>query len=227
MQHSDLCGCHLLNFAHCLHSESESCSVVSDSLRLHRILQTRILEWVAYPFSRGSSRPRNQTRVSCIAGRFFTNCNPDSNLSRSAHWHTAESPLMLFPVVPSCSLPRGNTDPILFYIVEFSFLMDPSLHSVVFFLPALGFQINGIIQYAQQQDMFFLVWLLSFSLVFLRVIQVFCIARICFFFLLRTVTLCEHTAYLCVSVSLLMDSFQFWKHKSFQFLDIISMHSLS
>ena len=33
----------------------------------------RILEWVAYPFSRGSSQPRNQTRVSCIAGRFFTN----------------------------------------------------------------------------------------------------------------------------------------------------------
>ena len=32
----------------------------------------RILEWVAHPFSRGSSRPRNQTRVSCIAGRFFT-----------------------------------------------------------------------------------------------------------------------------------------------------------
>ena len=33
----------------------------------------RILERVAYPFSRGSSRPRNQTGVSCIAGRFFTN----------------------------------------------------------------------------------------------------------------------------------------------------------
>ena len=33
----------------------------------------RILEWVAYPFSRGSSRPRNQTAVSCIAGGFFTN----------------------------------------------------------------------------------------------------------------------------------------------------------
>ena len=28
----------------------------------------RILEWVAYPFSSGSSQPRNQTRVSCIAG---------------------------------------------------------------------------------------------------------------------------------------------------------------
>ena len=32
----------------------------------------RIMEWVAYPFSRGSSRPRNQTRESCIAGGFFT-----------------------------------------------------------------------------------------------------------------------------------------------------------
>ena len=33
----------------------------------------RILEWVAYPFSSGSSQPRNRTRVSCIAGRFSTN----------------------------------------------------------------------------------------------------------------------------------------------------------
>ena len=32
----------------------------------------RILEWVTYPFSRGSPRPRNQTKVSRIAGRFFT-----------------------------------------------------------------------------------------------------------------------------------------------------------
>ena len=32
-----------------------------------------ILHWIAYPFSRGYSQPRNQTRVSCIAGRFFTN----------------------------------------------------------------------------------------------------------------------------------------------------------
>ena len=33
----------------------------------------RILEWVAYPFFRGSSQPRNRTRISCIAGGFFTN----------------------------------------------------------------------------------------------------------------------------------------------------------
>ena len=36
------------------------------------ILQARILEWVTYPFSRGSPQPRNQTQISCIAGRFFT-----------------------------------------------------------------------------------------------------------------------------------------------------------
>ena len=36
------------------------------------ILQARILEWVDFPFSRGSSQPRNRTRISCIAGGFFT-----------------------------------------------------------------------------------------------------------------------------------------------------------
>ena len=39
----------------------------------HGILQARILELVAVPLSRGSSQPRNQTGVSCIAGGFFTN----------------------------------------------------------------------------------------------------------------------------------------------------------
>ena len=39
---------------------------------VHGILQARILEWVAIPFSRGSSWPRGQTQVSCIAERFFT-----------------------------------------------------------------------------------------------------------------------------------------------------------
>ena len=36
------------------------------------ILQARMLEWVAFPFSRGSSQPRDQTQVSHIAGGFFT-----------------------------------------------------------------------------------------------------------------------------------------------------------
>ena len=39
---------------------------------VHEILQARILEWVAIPFSRGSYWPRDRTCISCIAGRFFT-----------------------------------------------------------------------------------------------------------------------------------------------------------
>ena len=46
------------------------CSLPGSSV--HWIHQARILEWVAIPFSRGSSWPRDQTWVSCIAGRFFT-----------------------------------------------------------------------------------------------------------------------------------------------------------
>jgi len=45
------------------------CSLSGSSV--HGILQVRILEWVAVPFSRGSSQPRDQTQVSCIAGGFF------------------------------------------------------------------------------------------------------------------------------------------------------------
>ena len=55
--------------------ERERRSVMSDSLRPHTvrgILQAKILEWVAFPFSRGSSQPRDQTQVSHIAGGFFT-----------------------------------------------------------------------------------------------------------------------------------------------------------
>ena len=39
---------------------------------VHGILQERMLEWVATPFYRGSSRPRGGTWVSCITGKFFT-----------------------------------------------------------------------------------------------------------------------------------------------------------
>ena len=39
---------------------------------VHGLLQARILEWVAFPFSRGSCPPRDGTRVSCIGGGFFT-----------------------------------------------------------------------------------------------------------------------------------------------------------
>jgi len=60
-----------------LHSKSESCSVMSrlyDPMDyiVHGNLQARILEWVAFPFSRGSFQSRDQTQVSWIAGTFFT-----------------------------------------------------------------------------------------------------------------------------------------------------------
>ena len=54
-------------------SDSETpwtCSSPGSSVR--RILQARILEWIAIPFSRESSCPRDWTQVSGIAGRFFT-----------------------------------------------------------------------------------------------------------------------------------------------------------
>ena len=50
---------------------------------VHGIFQARILEWVAIPFFGGSSRPRNWTQVSCIAGRLFTVW-----ATREAHYST-------------------------------------------------------------------------------------------------------------------------------------------
>ena len=46
------------------------CSLPGSSV--HRIFQARVLEWVTISLSRGSSRPRDQTWVSCIADGFFT-----------------------------------------------------------------------------------------------------------------------------------------------------------
>ena len=57
------------------------CSLPGSSV--HGIIQARILEWVALPFSRGSSQPRDWTRISCdscIAGRFFTAESPEKPL---------------------------------------------------------------------------------------------------------------------------------------------------
>ena len=52
----------------------QSCLTLCDSMDYiaHGILQARILEWVAVPFSRGSSQPRYWTQVSHTTGRFFT-----------------------------------------------------------------------------------------------------------------------------------------------------------
>ena len=38
---------------------------------VHRILQAKIVEWIAISFSRGTSQPKDQTLVSCLSSRFF------------------------------------------------------------------------------------------------------------------------------------------------------------
>ena len=48
---------------------TQSCPTLCNSI-VHGILQARILEWVAFPFSRGSSQPWGRTQVSCIASGF-------------------------------------------------------------------------------------------------------------------------------------------------------------
>ena len=58
----------------CTHAVAQACLTFCPSLdynlpgsSVHGILQARILEWVAIPFSRGSSRPRDQTLVSYVS----------------------------------------------------------------------------------------------------------------------------------------------------------------
>ena len=53
---------------------AQSCLTLYDPMdyTVHGILQTRILEWVAVPFSTGSSQPRDRTQVSRMEGGFFT-----------------------------------------------------------------------------------------------------------------------------------------------------------
>ena len=61
---------------------AQSCLTLCNPIdyRVHGILQARILEWVAFPFTRGSSQPRDWTQVFHIAGGFFTS------------WATKEAP---------------------------------------------------------------------------------------------------------------------------------------
>ena len=65
------CCCYRLVAKSCLiHCNPMGCSLPGSSI--HGISQTRILQWVAISFTRGSSWPRDQTCISCIAGGFFT-----------------------------------------------------------------------------------------------------------------------------------------------------------
>ena len=71
---------YILRFCVCMYTQLlQSCPTLCNStdcsppgFSLHGILQARILVWVAMSSSRGSSQSRDQTCISCIAGRFFT-----------------------------------------------------------------------------------------------------------------------------------------------------------
>ena len=97
---------------------TQSCPTVWDPMdcTVHGILQARILEWVAFPFSRGSSQPRDRTQVSCIAGGFFT-----SWATREAHY-IMSSNISLFTQSRSC-IKIGR-----YYLVSFSKILKFSDH---------------------------------------------------------------------------------------------------
>ena len=63
---------------------------------VHGILQARILEWIAFPFSRGSSQPKDWTQVSCTAGRFFTSWTTREALFTWKNWQTVVIQICVF-----------------------------------------------------------------------------------------------------------------------------------
>ena len=78
---------------------------------VHGILQARILKRVAISFCRGSSQPRDRTRVSCIAGRFFTywaTCSHWLTLKFCIYWFLTVSLIYLREVfcieITMCSI---------------------------------------------------------------------------------------------------------------------------
>ena len=85
-------------------SDPMDCSQAGSSV--HGNSQARILQWVAIPFSRGSSWPRDQTQVSCSPGRFFTIW-----VTREAHFVLGDSQLTMlwqFQVNSEGTQPRAH-----------------------------------------------------------------------------------------------------------------------
>ena len=91
---------------------AQSCATLCNPMDYtpHGILQARILEWIAVPFSRGSSQPRDQTQVSHIAGGFFTSRATREAQSyhmtqQSHYWaYTLRKPELKKTYIPQCLL---------------------------------------------------------------------------------------------------------------------------
>ena len=94
------------------------CSLSGSSV--HGIFQARVLEWIAIPFSRGSSWPRNQTRVSCIAGRRFT------------FWVTREALtyLRLLVFLPAILIPACASSSPVFFMMHSAYKLNKQGDSI-------------------------------------------------------------------------------------------------
>ena len=130
---------------------AQSCLTLCDPMdcnptgsSVHGILRARILKWVAIPFSRGSSQSRDQTRVSCLAGRFFTTWPPEKpiGLINAPLEDSRELPYLFHHVrtwqSELRSLPDTESDSP--FILDFSSVRNISLltrNSICFILKAL------------------------------------------------------------------------------------------
>ena len=87
----------------CKVKAAQSCPTLCNTMdyTVHGIFQARMLEWVGFPFSRGSSQPRDQTQVSGIAGGFFTSWPQGKTLFTLVKWtEVAQSyPTLCNPMV--------------------------------------------------------------------------------------------------------------------------------
>ena len=107
---------------------AQSCLALCDPLdcspsgsSVQGILQARILQWVTIPFFRGSSWPRGQTRVSCVAGRFWATreAKPGGSVDSSSlalHVQIVATDLVLLsvsrnPAFPTAAVPVSWSPP--------------------------------------------------------------------------------------------------------------------
>ena len=102
---------------------------------VHEILQARIVEWIAFPFSRGSSQPKDRALFSHTADWFFTSQTQFRTKARmwllSAFLHTSvpEAALALLPGLSPTLLPSGSTG-----FLEVSFPPEGELKSLNYLL---------------------------------------------------------------------------------------------
>ena len=128
------------------------------------ILQERILEWVAMPFSRGSSQPRDQTQISCNAGRFFTDWATSSVQFSHLVMSYSLQPHELQHTRPPCPSPTPGVHPnpcplsrwchptISSSAIPFSSCLNLSQHQGLFKWVSSLHQVAKVLEFQPQQS---------------------------------------------------------------------------